>query len=590
VTSEGALRILLELSVQATVILALASVVLRILARRSAALRHSILSLALGSLFVLPLVPAWLPAPAWLVPDLVRRSDAGESTSAAPRGSSGEPAVAGGEVGGRVSPVASDPAAGSLASDWPQERIELAIGLWILVAALLLSREVAGRVGAALLTRSAREIAAGKLAIEVQELAHRLRIRRRVTLCSTDEVASPASIGLLSPRIFVPADAELWPANRRRVALLHELAHVARKDDLVQFVGRIARAAFWFHPLVWWTLREQRRVAEEACDDVVIREHGDPCGYAEELLGFAQRQNGVSPAVVCFMASSNDLERRVASILDPTRSRQALPRAASIGTLLFTAISVVAIGSFGRSATQEVRGEPTTATVETSREALADWLASQRADESVASASDGLDRRWRRAAEFAGGRSWIGWSIDVGLEETTIFKRDVVVSDLPVLVHPTTLSLLVVVELSTSRDGIVRILQVQASNAPRVLQLRGAPFRWLGAAREGESRSLLLELQARTSGEARSVLLSLLGLHARGDSGGGAVELLERVALESTDPLEAEGALTGLSFLPTSQAGTCLARVAARARQPEAQDRAREMLHELGPRSAKDAR
>jgi hypothetical protein len=209
----------------------------------------------------------------------------------------------------------------------------------------------------------------------------------------------------------------------------------------------------------------------------VVREHGDPCGYAEELVGFAQVQGRATGAVVCFMAGSSRLGRRVASILDPTRSRRALPRAASIGTLLCTAIAVTAIGSFGWSAPREAP---------------------------VPGGSvDSSSRRY-----------WFGYWVDLGLRETTIFRRDVVVSELPALVEPTYSSLYVVVELEKPRHGKGRVLEVQASNAPRVLDARGASIYWLGPTRKEESLAMLRELQDMATGEPRRTIRSLLDFHA----------------------------------------------------------------------------
>jgi beta-lactamase regulating signal transducer with metallopeptidase domain len=494
VTSEVALRLLLELSVGATVVLASAAIVLWLLRRRTAALRHRILALALGSLFVLPLVPAWLPTPAWLaasIPAVARPLDPGPFTESPDS-----------------SPVGSDPSRANVASTLPRTPLELAFGLWILVGSLLLAREGLGRLGAARLTRSAVRIMDGTLAGEALEMARRLRIRRRVRLCSTGAIASPGSVGLLKPHVFVPADAVGWPAGRRRVALLHELAHVARNDDLVQLAGRTVRAFYWFHPLAWWAVRELRRLAEEACDDVVLREHGDPCGYAEELLGFAQRQGVPSPAVVCFMTGTGNLERRVQSILDAARSRAELPRSASVGALVSTLIAVLAIGSCGSASPRRSEaardGDPVT-----------DWLASQHADDSNAGADGGLDERWRQALREVRGRSWIGYAVDLGIEDPTIFKRDVVISELSELVEPMCPSLVVIVEVSASRGADMRILDVEASNTPRVLDPKGAPFQWLGQARQDESFALLHELESSASGEARGMLHFLLREHGR---------------------------------------------------------------------------
>ena len=153
-------------------------------------------------------------------------------------------------------------------------------------------------------------------------------------------------------------------------------------------------------------------------------------------------------------------------------------------------------------------------------------------------------------------------------------------SELPELVSPISSSILVIVELSRSRDGVARIVQVQASNAPRVLDVGGASLQWLGSGRGDESRGLLLELQAHAQGEERGVLLSLLGLNASRYPGEDVVEFLERVALESKEPLEAEGALTGLSFYTPSETAERIARIAERAHQLRTRRLARAMLAE----------
>src|SRR5690349_16546499 len=63
-----------------------------------------------------------------------------------------------------------------------------------------------------------------------QHLARSLGIDREITFLGGDEDAMPMAWGLTHARVLLPAEAEDWPLDRQRVVLLHELAHVKRRD------------------------------------------------------------------------------------------------------------------------------------------------------------------------------------------------------------------------------------------------------------------------------------------------------------------------------------------------------------------------
>jgi len=137
--------------------------------------------------------------------------------------------------------------------------------------------------------------------------------------------------GLWQPVILLPGDAGGWPPGRRRVVLLHELAHVRRHDCLTQVLAQAACALHWFNPLVWLAARRFAIERERACDDQVLEVGTRASDYAEHLLEVArslhQRQNWALASVA--MARRSQFEGRLVAILDP-KARRVLSRWAAV--------------------------------------------------------------------------------------------------------------------------------------------------------------------------------------------------------------------------------------------------------------------
>ncbi|MCC7249060.1 MAG: hypothetical protein IT473_10600, partial [Lysobacter sp.] len=81
----------------------------------------------------------------------------------------------------------------------------------------------------------------------------------------------PALIGLLRPRIVLPADFETrYGAEERALMLAHERAHLRHGDPWANFAAMVFRIVFWFHPLVHLAASRFRADQELACDQRVI--------------------------------------------------------------------------------------------------------------------------------------------------------------------------------------------------------------------------------------------------------------------------------------------------------------------------------
>ncbi len=113
-------------------------------------------------------------------------------------------------------------------------------------------------------------------------------------LASHPAITSPVVFGCVAPCVLVPTDWHDWPVAHRRACLLHELAHLARRDDWAKLAQEVVSSVFFFHPLVRWLLSRLDRERELLCDEAVVARGTDPTGYARMLLDLARRPGRLS--------------------------------------------------------------------------------------------------------------------------------------------------------------------------------------------------------------------------------------------------------------------------------------------------------
>jgi beta-lactamase regulating signal transducer with metallopeptidase domain len=120
----------------------------------------------------------------------------------------------------------------------------------------------------------------------VNETADELRLRRKPAAVFTDVDCSPFVCGLRRPVLVLPRAlaASLGAAQLRQV-LLHELAHVKRRDLVWSWLPEIARIIYFFHPVVHWISYRIRLERELACDQLAMSASGTSAAdYAETLV------------------------------------------------------------------------------------------------------------------------------------------------------------------------------------------------------------------------------------------------------------------------------------------------------------------
>jgi TonB family protein len=134
------------------------------------------------------------------------------------------------------------------------------------------------------LRRAASPLVAADQLETLGRLAGRLGLAQPVQLFESWSIDVPAVIGWLRPAIVVPVSALAGlSASHFEAILAHELAHVRRRDYLVNLMQRVVETLLFYHPAVWWVSGWIRREREHGCDDIAAAACGDRVGYARAL-------------------------------------------------------------------------------------------------------------------------------------------------------------------------------------------------------------------------------------------------------------------------------------------------------------------
>jgi len=354
-SAAAGLSVLMILA-KATLVLLAAMAVTRIMERGSAVSRHLVWFVSLGALLLIPALASWSPLRLAILPP-ESRSELGApprdatSPSLAPAGIPAEapttvaPATTKNNVEATVSTVRdivspNTPWFGILSDP------KVLLAIWATVAVLFALWLAHGAFSVYRIVRRARVLDTPEWTNPLWEVADRLELPNAPRLVRSDDAKMPFACGLLRPTIVLPAESDGWTLDRRRAVLLHELAHVRRRDLVGHTVGRFACALYWFHPLVWTAAKRLRSESERACDDLALNCGARASDYAEHLLDIVTGvRHHATPAVALAMARRKEFEGRMLAILDPELRRGAPSRKQTVGLVGGLAVLSLLVGA-----------------------------------------------------------------------------------------------------------------------------------------------------------------------------------------------------------------------------------------------------
>jgi TonB family protein len=345
---------LLELAIKATLVLVATWTFVRLLCRASSAARSAVWASGLAFIVALPLcmtvAPSWsldvLPfspirgAVGTLVSDLgidqpLERREPQQASSAA--------------FTLRVPNARALPdAVSAVAIAWPVLSI-----IWLLGTFVALARLARGLLVVRRISRAAEPPDDPQWIAIVAQGCEQLGLRRRPGVAISSRIAVPAVAGVLKPILLLPQDCTQWSGSCRRAVVLHELAHVQRRDCLIQLLADCASAIYWFHPLVHGAASRLRHEREQACDDVVLEAGTSPTKYADHLLDLVRAGITVPPTPAVAFGTPSRLNLRIGAILEDGR-RRAAPHARTVAAAVLAGSAGVALLGGARLGAQQL--------------------------------------------------------------------------------------------------------------------------------------------------------------------------------------------------------------------------------------------
>lgn len=98
-----------------------------------------------------------------------------------------------------------------------------------------------------------------------------LNIKSTPVLIESSVIRSPMAAGTLRPHIILPSGIVTELSQEKlRFIILHELAHLQRKDIYVNWITTLLQIFHWFNPLIWYAFNQMREDRELACDANVL--------------------------------------------------------------------------------------------------------------------------------------------------------------------------------------------------------------------------------------------------------------------------------------------------------------------------------
>jgi len=243
---------------------------------------------------------------------------------------------------------------------WADRHMTAFLAIWSAGASLALARLFVSLASVKRLLGSSVSPAPDPLRSRVNQLAARLKLHRPVRLVISSQVTAPVVVGWRKPVVILPLSSLAGLSPQQEEAILtHELAHIRRRDYLVNVIPGTLEAMLFYHPAIWWVSRQIRREREHCCDDSVLGVSGSPLVYAKALTLLEEHRAMAKPEL-SLGAYGGDLSMRIKRLFERNH-REPLGGTTSISLASLAVLTLGALAMLSIPAANSVSAQATEA-------------------------------------------------------------------------------------------------------------------------------------------------------------------------------------------------------------------------------------
>lgn len=178
----------------------------------------------------------------------------------------------------------------------------------------------------------------------LEECLIAMNIRKKVKLLYTSKISSPCVYGMMRPVIFIPLNvAESIREDEFKYTILHELAHIKRKDILINWISIILNCVYWFNPIIWYGFHRMKQDCEVSCDALALKylKSYENIDYGNTIIKIIQLGSKAKPLIgtTSMAMNKNEIKRRIIMVSKYKR--------VSKKSLLLGACVIVIAGALG---------------------------------------------------------------------------------------------------------------------------------------------------------------------------------------------------------------------------------------------------